>query len=205
MVLHKSAEFRGIFRFFPTDSNGFRVIQRIFSIFRRKIPWNSVEFRGICQKKLKDSALLRGFVESFFFLIIFDKFRVITRIDRILTFRCNLSFVNKFCKLKSTRWVLHAFCNFLCASDKFEQRKIMCFTVSFSLPQSLHAGSHTYCIQNVGFWSTSSYCNWMIPWRAIFFDFLNVDIAKYYFKKLELSFKTWTNSGCKSYIRCIHP
>jgi hypothetical protein len=121
------------------------------------------------------------------------------------TFRCNLGFVNKFCKLKSTPWVLHAFCNFLCASDKFEQRKIMCFTVSFSLPQNLHAGSHTYCIQNVGFWSTSSYCNWMIPWRAIFFDFLNVDIAKYYFKKLELSFKTWTNSGCKSYIRCIHP
>ena len=56
------------------------------------------------------------------------------------TFRCNLGFVNKFCKLKSTPWVLHVFCNFLCASDKLEQRKIMCSTVSFSLPQKLHAG-----------------------------------------------------------------
>ena len=43
MVLHKSAELRGIFRFFPTDSNGFRVIQRIFLIFRRKIPRNFAE------------------------------------------------------------------------------------------------------------------------------------------------------------------
>jgi hypothetical protein len=34
---------RGIFRFFPTDSNGFRVIQRIFLIFRRKIPRNFAE------------------------------------------------------------------------------------------------------------------------------------------------------------------
>ena len=56
------------------------------------------------------------------------------------TFRCNLGFVNKFCKLKSTPWVLHAFCNFLCAFDKLEQRKIMCSTVSFSLLQNLHAG-----------------------------------------------------------------
>ena len=55
------------------------------------------------------------------------------------TFRCNLGFVNKFCRLKSTPWVLHAFCNFLWASDNLEQWKIICFTVSFWLPQNLHA------------------------------------------------------------------
>ena len=49
------------------------------------------------------------------------------------TFRCNLGFVNKFCKLKSTPWVFHAFCNFPWASDNLEQQKIMCSTVSFSI------------------------------------------------------------------------
>ena len=78
MVLHKSAEFRGIFllkiekirgitRNLSFFSDGFQRIPRNSADFFNFQEKDSVEFRGICQKKLKDSALLRGFVESFFF------------------------------------------------------------------------------------------------------------------------------------------
>ena len=56
------------------------------------------------------------------------------------TFRCNLGFVNNFCKENSNAWVSHAFCNISWASYNLEHRKKMCSTVSFSLPQNLHAG-----------------------------------------------------------------
>ena len=96
MVLHKSAEFRGIFllkiekirgitRNLSFLSDGFQRIPRNSADFFNFQKKDSAEYRGICQKKLKDSAELRGFVESFFFKIIFDKFRVRTRIDRILS------------------------------------------------------------------------------------------------------------------------
>ena len=61
------------------------------------------------------------------------------------TFRCNLGFVNNFCKENSNVWVLHAFCNIAWASDNLEHRKKMCSTVSFSLPtESTYRGvTHT--------------------------------------------------------------
>ena len=88
MVLHKSAEFRGIFLLKIEKIRGITRNLSFLSDGFQRIPRNTADsavFRGICQKKLKDSAELRGFVESFFFKIIFDKFRVRTRIDRILS------------------------------------------------------------------------------------------------------------------------
>ena len=78
----------------------------LLTFCQRRSEVNDTKTLKVVYQANQKEKLLAGKLDS---LIVFLKISY----KNSSTFRCNLGFVNKFCRLKSTPWVLHAFCNLL--------------------------------------------------------------------------------------------